>query len=118
LFPLRNWVEVPWKEATKSVACFACQCPFPVPPSKGGDTTVDKGKAESDAVKKKGPKGVSESSRYACEICGNHFCIDCDVFAHEVIHNCPGCQSNVAGEGATETNGADTYSNGAMEIDG
>ena len=22
-----------------------------------------------------------------------HFCIDCDVFAHEVVHNCPGCQS-------------------------
>ncbi|KJR87007.1 transcription initiation factor TFIIH subunit 2 [Sporothrix schenckii 1099-18] len=39
-------------------------------------------------------KGVSESSRYACEVCGHHFCIDCDVFAHEVVHNCPGCQSD------------------------
>lgn len=39
-------------------------------------------------------KTVSESGRYACEVCGQHFCIDCDVFAHEVVHNCPGCQSD------------------------
>lgn len=38
-------------------------------------------------------KGVSASSRYECTACGNHFCIDCDVFAHEIVHNCPGCQS-------------------------
>lgn len=37
--------------------------------------------------------GVSESGRYACETCSRFFCIDCDVFAHEVVHNCPGCQS-------------------------
>ncbi|KAL3427546.1 tfiih basal transcription factor complex p47 subunit [Phlyctema vagabunda] len=42
-------------------------------------------------------KGTSESGRYACEVCGNHFCIDCDVFAHEIIHNCPGCQSDTRG---------------------
>jgi transcription initiation factor TFIIH subunit 2 len=38
-------------------------------------------------------KGISVSSRYECTVCENHFCIDCDVFAHEVVHNCPGCQS-------------------------
>ncbi|MCJ1410494.1 hypothetical protein MMC19_004579 [Ptychographa xylographoides] len=37
--------------------------------------------------------GVSESGRYECPSCGMFFCIDCDVFAHEVVHNCPGCQS-------------------------
>ena len=37
--------------------------------------------------------GVSESGRYECETCGRFFCIDCDVFAHEIVHNCPGCQS-------------------------
>jgi len=37
--------------------------------------------------------GVSESGRYECETCGRFLCIDCDVFAHEVVHNCPGCQS-------------------------
>ncbi|KAI5289596.1 General transcription factor IIH subunit 2 [Ascosphaera aggregata] len=41
----------------------------------------------------RGVKGISPSSRYECTVCRNHFCIDCDVFAHEVVHNCPGCQS-------------------------
>ena len=34
------------------------------------------------------------SSRYECTVCHKHFCIDCDLFAHEVVHNCPGCQSS------------------------
>lgn len=60
---------------------------------------------------------MSESGRYACEVCGNHFCIDCDVFAHEVIHNCPGCQSGVPQQGTEEVNG---HTNGdmGMIIDG
>lgn len=40
-----------------------------------------------------GESNVSESGRYECETCGRVFCIECDVFAHEVVHNCPGCQS-------------------------
>lgn len=52
-------------------------------------------------------KGVSESSRYACEVCGHHFCIDCDVFAHEVVHNCPGCQSDTRSQAEKD---ADTKS--------
>lgn len=90
LFPLMNWVEVPWRRATSS-ACFACGLPFPpVPPEDQWSTT------ESHV------KGMSVSSRYQCEACQNHFCIDCDLFAHEVVHNCPGCQSRstqVAPEG-------------------
>lgn len=82
LFPLRNWVEVPWKDAGRSKGCFGCQTAFP---QRDGH-----GKGSSDLP----PKGMSESGRYACEVCGNHFCIDCDVFAHEVVHNCPGCQSD------------------------
>lgn len=89
LFPLRNWVEVSWREAAKSTACFSCQTAFPEVPARG-----KKGEEEERPT----AKGVSESARYACEVCGNHFCIDCDVYAHEIIHNCPGCQSNVRGE--------------------
>ena len=65
-------------------------------------------------------KGVSESGRYACEICGNHFCIDCDVFAHEVIHNCPGCQSKVqeyTDNGDAEHVISNGHTNGEMAID-
>ncbi|KAK2741426.1 hypothetical protein FQN55_008342 [Onygenales sp. PD_40] len=84
LFPLMNWVEVPWKRASRSSNCFACGLPFPrVPPASQWDAR------ESAA------KGISVSSRYECTVCHSHFCIDCDVFAHEVVHNCPGCQSGI-----------------------
>lgn len=82
LFPLINWVEVPWRRASRSSACFACGLSFPsVPPEDHWQT------AENQT------KGMSVSSRYECTACHNHFCIDCDLFAHEVVHNCPGCQS-------------------------
>ncbi|CAG8951373.1 hypothetical protein HYFRA_00007285, partial [Hymenoscyphus fraxineus] len=89
LFPLKNWIEVPWSVARSknSKACFSCLSKFPEIPKDVG--------ADGEARRKPGEhKGTSESSRYACEVCGNHFCIDCDVFAHEVAHNCPGCQGD------------------------
>ena len=101
LFPLRGWVEVPWSEAARRPGtCFACLAAFPpVPAGKAaagkGDAAVGGGGGpETKAA------GVSESGRYACQVCGNHFCIDCDVFAHEMIHNCPGCQSDTRGAAA------------------
>ncbi|KAK6534278.1 hypothetical protein TWF281_005607 [Arthrobotrys megalospora] len=33
------------------------------------------------------------TQRYVCTDCKTHFCIDCDIFAHESLHFCPGCQS-------------------------
>ncbi|KAK0747521.1 Ssl1-like-domain-containing protein [Apiosordaria backusii] len=120
LFPLKSWVAVPWTEAKKSVACYSCQTPFPaIPkatpkikikvkePSTGGTTAanIDKAKGKGvvpaktnmtaaptpgllpEAIK----AGVSESGRYKCPECEEHFCIDCDIFAHEMIHNCAGC---------------------------
>lgn len=108
LFPLRNWVEVPWSEyglilkpqekpaftdhssrASKSTNCYACQTSFPPSPS------------DSDELKApaKTANGTSISSRYACTSCHKHFCIDCDVFCHETLYNCPSCQSSApAGE--------------------
>ena len=91
LFPLRNWVEVPWALAGKSKACFSCLTVFPEIP-RGKGKAQQKGETAEGEV-----KGMSQSGRYACEVCHNHFCIDCDVFAHEVVHNCPGCQSDTRG---------------------
>lgn len=108
LFPLRNWVDVPWSEAGRSTACHACLTPFPSPPKK------------HDAAADQGSVGLSESSRYACEVCGNHFCIDCDLFAHEVLHNCPGCQSGTKQQHGVNGAGSNGHVNGsssAMEID-
>ncbi|KAI8964978.1 TFIIH basal transcription factor complex, subunit SSL1 [Daldinia sp. FL1419] len=125
LFPLRNWVEVPWSEAKRSKACYSCLTPFP----EASDPKKGKGKENKTGGGGGGGgppkfKGLSESGRYGCEVCGNHFCIDCDLFAHEVLHNCPGCQSDTRGAlngnagGEAATNGVDTGgTNGAMEID-
>lgn len=68
LFPLRNWEEVTWRDA-KSTNCYACMVSFP-PPSDG-----------------------SQSGRYRCPTCTQHFCIDCDVLAHHQLHECFGCQT-------------------------
>lgn len=78
LFPLQNWVEVPWSEAGRSKACYACLSPFPAVSShreQNGEQNGEKRPGE--------PAGTSESGRYACKVCGNHFCVDCDVHAHE-----------------------------------
>lgn len=85
LFPLKNWVEVSWADARRSKACYACLSTFPEIPK-------DVNGAHTNGVE---IKANSESGRYACEVCGNHFCVDCDVMAHETLHNCPGCQSDV-----------------------
>ena len=85
LFPLQNWAEVLWEQAhsSKQIACFGCQTPFSDRPRiNPKDRTTPRGK-----------DGVSESGRYICGTCKLHFCIDCDVFCHDVVHNCPGCQS-------------------------
>jgi len=120
LFPLRLWAEVSWAEVEgrpDSVACFSCLAPFPSRPRGAvvGGKAVQKKKTGGGAAQGKErdrdrererdreappPKGVSESGRYKCTVCGNHFCIDCDVFAHEVLHNCPGCQSDTRGRAA------------------
>ncbi len=77
LFPLRNWVEVLWSQAKKSKACYACLTPFPEVPE-------EKLHAEQNGIEHLGEhSGTSESGRYACEVCLNHFCVDCDVHAHE-----------------------------------
>ena len=115
LFPLRNWKEVSWARASKrreQISCFGCSTAFPETPATEpltGKRRVD-GQDHARVEKERGfaahgraitaatttaaaAVGVSESGRYECPSCGMFFCIDCDVFAHEVVHNCPGCQS-------------------------
>lgn len=60
--------------------CFACLRPFAataaevISPSDTHQNGMD-----------------SESLRLQCPDCHNYFCIDCDAFLHETLHNCPGC---------------------------
>lgn len=74
LFPLQSFDEVPPSFAYLSSQCFSCLTPFP--------TNLDQ---SSD--------GQTYSHRFACTDCNNHFCIDCDLFCHETLHNCPGCET-------------------------
>ncbi|KAG8626184.1 hypothetical protein KVT40_006585 [Elsinoe batatas] len=93
LFPLMNWVEVNWERAREkgSRECYGCMSGFPPVPGQNGEVN---GERRRDITKRATAEGASESSRYECTVCERHFCIDCDVFCHEVVHNCPGCQSN------------------------
>ncbi|KAF1961382.1 TFIIH basal transcription factor complex, subunit SSL1 [Byssothecium circinans] len=105
LFPLRNWAEVSWKRAREmgSKECTSCLSAFPeLPPLE-----VPKNHAQQDSHITNGngihqpieqddtgeEQKASESSRYECRVCESHFCIDCDMFCHMVLHNCPGCLS-------------------------
>lgn len=87
LFPLVNWSEVPWEQAEKSTQCYACGRAFPPIPSR---KEFDRGGVAGEDGQR---LSSNSSGRFECEACGFHFCIDCDVFAHEIVHNCPGCQS-------------------------
>ncbi|KAK9154109.1 hypothetical protein Sjap_001589 [Stephania japonica] len=37
--------------------------------------------------------GNKPGLRVACPNCNQHFCLDCDIYIHESLHNCPGCES-------------------------
>ena len=90
----------------KSQRCFGCLSAFPQPPkNKEGAGGV------TGAEQQKRAEGASESSRYECPSCERHFCVDCDVFCHEVVHNCPGCTSG-GGAGVAANGDADVVMNG------
>lgn len=126
LFPLSNWVEVTWERARQvgSTECKACLTPFPSVPSAAKKASTANGN-QNGGVSENGHSekrttdgsGASESSRYECKNCRNHFCVDCDLFCHEVVHNCPGCLSQIApdssGNGEKAVDGAAAASNGA-----
>ena len=74
LMPLKTFAEVASNEKFQTDNCFSCQVHFPILRNhKTGELLT--------------------SSRYRCSDCTKDFCIDCDVFIHEVLHNCPGCES-------------------------
>ncbi|KAF9082047.1 hypothetical protein BGX29_001544 [Mortierella sp. GBA35] len=76
LFPVENFVEVPWKDAAATTECFSCQKMF-LSPHKVSIPL----------------QATTDAGRYQCKLCNKTFCADCDVFIHDVLHNCPGCLS-------------------------
>ncbi|ORY78600.1 Ssl1-like-domain-containing protein [Protomyces lactucae-debilis] len=90
LFPLRNWQEAPDSSRKEDLVnldhCFACQQRFP---------TITELTASQPGMSTHQSNGQQErsTSRYACTSCGLYFCIDCDLFAHEQLYECFGCQA-------------------------
>ncbi|XP_038979099.1 general transcription factor IIH subunit 2-like isoform X2 [Phoenix dactylifera] len=37
--------------------------------------------------------GGKSDPHVSCPKCNQHFCLDCDIYIHESLHNCPGCES-------------------------
>ncbi|GAX11145.1 transcription initiation factor TFIIH subunit 2 [Fistulifera solaris] len=56
--------------------CFACLRPFHATAAEIISPTLQQD---------------GEALRMQCPDCQNYFCIDCDAFLHETLHNCPGC---------------------------
>jgi transcription initiation factor TFIIH subunit 2 len=121
LFPLRNWPELPYSEFgpliepqanlrnIKSTNCYGCQAVFPPlkrpQPSSNNNIITE---------------GPSQTQRFACPSCHNHFCIDCDLFCHEVLHNCPGCERlspGVGGGGTNKTQNGQAVNGESLSID-
>ncbi|KAN0063788.1 hypothetical protein ACQY0O_003838 [Thecaphora frezii] len=104
LFPIGNWLAVPWDAVTADSQpnCFSCNLAFPPKPAEGSSSdaataaaAAKKATAPNGAKAVTGPavdeSGLSPSSRYACSRCNSHFCLECDAFVHEQLHVCPGC---------------------------
>lgn len=66
LFPVDNFDEIKPNNG-RETHCFSCLAEF-------SDKTDTAGK-------------------FSCPKCGQEFCAECDIFVHEVLHNCPGCWS-------------------------
>jgi transcription initiation factor TFIIH subunit 2 len=109
LFPLRSWIEVSWQRAREmgSVQCKGCLSPFvPVKNQQNESDESDQSDGDENVdgvttgvgrlgmeTRKSRLEGSSESARYECPSCHHHYCVDCDVFCHQTLFNCPGCQS-------------------------
>jgi len=113
LFPVKPYRPIMTVEETanSSPTCHACSRPFqPVslsgPGRKNPTTNRSNGTAsatngDSDpgatngagrAATNAGMDGISTLGRYRCTDCSNDFCTECDVFVHDVLHCCPGCE--------------------------
>ena len=65
LFPLDQFTETPAEDLIDdSMACGGCAKTF-----------------------------ENQKHVYRCEACNSYFCYNCDIFVHDMLHHCPGCES-------------------------
>ncbi|EGC33332.1 TFIIH subunit [Dictyostelium purpureum] len=68
LFPIPLFEEVNWKELNTNVTCYSCLT--------SSETSI-------------------LSLFFSCPRCDQVFCLECDMYIHEALHNCPGCENNL-----------------------
>lgn len=131
LMPLKNWYEVEWPEArsSKTSACFSCSKPFALPSVHTASTKIRiiAGSSTVSSSTRQEKESLA-TGRFRCPTCRKQFCIDCDLFAHEVLHNCPGCEAagpsgrqysttaKPAGEILPQTNAGSRFSSAPISI--
>mmetsp|Transcript_4180 Transcript_4180/g.9098 ORF Transcript_4180/g.9098 Transcript_4180/m.9098 type:complete len:455 (-) Transcript_4180:162-1526(-) len=62
--------------STEATSCFACLRLIGIPSQSSKGDGEDEGE---------------ETLRFKCPECKNVFCVNCDSFLHDALHNCPGC---------------------------
>ncbi|KAJ3214123.1 hypothetical protein HDU67_002032 [Dinochytrium kinnereticum] len=108
-FPLVTHFDFPTLcVCPKTTRCTGCKSIFPPLPTTSFSrrmSTTEPASTRSTAPTAQGkdttklPAPLTNeipTGRFECERCGNHFCIECDLFAHEILHNCVGCASHSA----------------------
>ncbi|RKP12103.1 Ssl1-like-domain-containing protein [Piptocephalis cylindrospora] len=78
LFPIPNFLPIA-KSLDPGSACFACQTPLT---SSSSSSFHDAPLIHPDST-----------PAWKCPNCDHHYCTACDLFIHDILHNCPGCTS-------------------------
>lgn len=103
LFPVSNWKEVNGLNGSDEMPshCFGCNVKFPpfaeatgAPPtarSEGVTSRTSQTITGEITASTSVTGNISPTGRYQCPKCTRMFCIDCDIFVHQ-LGACPGCQ--------------------------
>lgn len=87
--------------ANSGPTCHACSRVFQTTPLSESrrrtsvtnrDSNPNSTNGTGGAAMDTGTDGFSPLGRYRCTDCSNDFCAECDVFVHDVLHCCPGCE--------------------------
>ncbi|KAK9898101.1 Ssl1-domain-containing protein, partial [Cystobasidium minutum MCA 4210] len=93
LFPIGNWLEVNGGEepSTMPSHCYGCSVAFPpFAEPTGAPPTAHTAEVTAGAPGHPAQPPPSTTGRYECPKCKKQFCIDCDIYVHQ-LGACPGC---------------------------
>ena len=94
LFPPPTFVEVPAAD-NRVPACYGCGVGLPGAGGGGGE--------------------AEQSILLECPECTERFCFACDLFIHEELHTCPGCEA-MAGRGGKGGGGVGEGEGGTVAV--